>query len=78
MNQSLYYIKINQIIDEYISNLCVGDKLDNERELSLKLSVSRTTLRERLTYLSNRGFLFKHHGKPTRYIKDIFSEEDHF
>ena len=40
-----------------------GDRLLGERELSLKLGVSRPVLREALRSLANQGFLDIRHGK---------------
>jgi GntR family negative regulator for fad regulon and positive regulator of fabA len=44
-----------------------------ERELAVKLGVTRPTLREALQRLARDGWLEIHHGKPTR-VRDFWTE----
>jgi len=57
---------------DYINsnNLKPGDKLPSENELSEKLNVSRTTLREALAELSRENIIYKKHGKGTFVMKE--------
>ncbi|HEY0882899.1 MAG TPA: GntR family transcriptional regulator, partial [Archangium sp.] len=50
-----------------------GSTLPPERELALKLGVTRPTLREALQRLDRDGWIEVRHGKSTR-VKDIWRE----
>lgn len=51
-----------------------GSKLPNENELSLALNVSRTTLREAISFLVAQGVLEIHRGKGTFVSPDLPEE----
>ncbi len=57
------------IIDEHIYNF--GEKLPNENELSQKLGISRTTLREAIRTLISNGVLEVKRGKGTYVAEQI-------
>ena len=48
-----------------------GSKLPNENDLSSELNVSRTTLREAVSFLVNQGILEIHRGKGTFVSKEL-------
>ena len=48
-----------------------GSKLPNENDLSSELNVSRTTLREAVSFLANQGILEIHRGKGTFVSKEL-------
>ncbi len=57
------------IVEEHIYNY--GEKLPNENELSQKLGVSRTTLREAIRTLISNGVLVVKRGKGTYVAEEI-------
>lgn len=57
------------IVDEHVYQ--AGSKLPNENELSMKLQVSRTTLREAISFLVAQGVLEIRRGKGTFVSPDL-------
>lgn len=57
------------IVDEHLYE--AGSKLPNENELSIKLQVSRTTLREAISFLVAQGVLEIRRGKGTFVSPDL-------
>lgn len=62
---------VNVTVQKYLmdfikkKNLSKGDKLPSERELVAYLEVSRSSVREALHSLSDKGIILKHPGKGT-------------
>jgi GntR family transcriptional repressor for pyruvate dehydrogenase complex len=66
---------ITKIIDMVKKGeLLPGEKLPSQEELSQKLGVSRTSLREALKELNIRGFIYTIHGKGT-YVSENTANE---
>lgn len=63
--------KFRQALSE--EKIKIGDKLPNERELSIQLGISRTSLREAISIMSAYGILESRPGEGT-YVTDKFAE----
>lgn len=73
--QRVYEQVVKQITDLIMSNnLCVGDKLPSETQLTRELAVSRTALREAIKALEQKGLLEVRHGSGT-FVRNIRLEE---
>lgn len=59
----LYIQLANIFIENIEKNMNENDKLDTEREISKKYSLSRVTVRQSLDYLQKNGYIYKIHGK---------------
>lgn len=59
----LYIQLSDQLIDEIVNNMEVGDLLPSERKLTEIYGMSRTTVRLALTNLENKGYISTQHGK---------------
>lgn len=60
------YVKLVTFLKEYIEkNMKKDQKLLSEREISLRLKVSRFTVRQALNELERTGYIYKVHGKGT-------------
>lgn len=77
----IYESVINQILDMLkIGEIKAGDKLPTERDLSKKLCISRSSLREALKILELKGIILNKQGKG-RFVRglrkgDIFDSEN--
>lgn len=69
LSQRTAEILKKMIIEEHIYNY--GEKLPNENELSQKLGISRTTLREAIRTLISNGVLVVKRGKGTYVAEQI-------
>ncbi len=65
-NRSLYDQAIDSLLN-LIQNerYQFGDKLPTEHQLSTELGISRTTLREAISYLERQGIVSRRHGIGT-------------
>ena len=73
-NVKVYEIIMNQIKDIVKSGeLKRGDKLPSERDLALKLNVSRTSVREAIKALETLGLIESKHGEGN-YIRSDFED----
>ena len=73
-NVKVYEIIMNQIKDIVRSGeLKRGDKLPSERDLALKLNVSRTSVREAIKALETLGLIESKHGEGN-YIRSDFED----
>lgn len=73
-NVKVYEIIMNQIKDIVRSGeLKRGDKLPSERDLALKLNVSRTSVREAIKALETLGLIESRHGEGN-YIRNDFED----
>lgn len=73
-NVKVYEIIMNQIKDIVRSGeLKRGDKLPSERDLALKLNVSRTSVREAIKALETLGLIESKHGEGN-YIRNDFED----
>lgn len=73
-NIKVYEMIMNQIKEIVKSGeLKTGDKLPSERDLALKLNVSRTSVREAIKALSTLGLIESKHGEGN-YIKSNFED----
>lgn len=73
-NVKVYEMIMNQIKEIVKSGeLKTGDKLPSERDLALKLNVSRTSVREAIRALSTLGLIESKHGEGN-YIKSDFED----
>ena len=73
-NVKVYEIIMNQIKDIVRSGeLKRGDKLPSERDLALKLNVSRTSVREAIKALETLGLIESRHGEGN-YIRSDFED----
>ncbi|MGO4886299.1 GntR family transcriptional regulator [Anaerobacillus sp. MEB173] len=59
------HIQLKKELESKIINGYYNEKLPSERELMEQYSVSRSTVREAISYLVREGFLEKKHGKGT-------------
>ncbi|MCT6904183.1 MAG: GntR family transcriptional regulator, partial [Lactobacillus sp.] len=80
------YLKLVAFLKNYIQNNMKKDqKLLSERDISLRLKISRYTVRRALDELEKRGYIYKIHGKGTFVsekssltpLNDIYSFTDH-
>ena len=72
----LYLQIANNLIEQIeAGTLAPGTRLPSERELSLKLSVQRETVRQALAVLDNEGLITRRHGSGT-YIAEPKIERD--
>lgn len=80
------YLKLVAFLKNYIQNNMKKDqKLLSERDISLRLKISRYTVRRALDELEKRGYIYKIHGKgtfvseksPLTPLNDIYSFTDH-
>jgi GntR family negative regulator for fad regulon and positive regulator of fabA len=64
----------NRLIDAILEgDFPIGSTLPAERELAMRMGVTRPTLREALQRLGRDGWVEIHHGKPTR-VRDYWHE----
>ena len=79
MNSEAKCKKIYQIVIDYIGDMIInedlkkGDKLPTERDLAMKLNVSRNSIREALKILDVIGLVSRRQGDGT-YIKESFDD----
>jgi len=65
-NRSLYDQAIDSLINLiHNEKYQIGDKLPTEHQLSTELGISRTTLREAISYLERQGIVSRRHGIGT-------------
>lgn len=74
---SLYIQLVEKLIAYITEELTPGDRLLSERDICEKYSVSRTTVRQALSELENRGYIYKRHGKGT-FVSSLFLERNRF
>ena len=59
----LYIQLMNILINQIENDMKENDKLESEREICIKYSVSRTTVRQALDELEKNKYIYKLHGK---------------
>jgi GntR family transcriptional regulator len=74
-NTPLYIQLMNILIDQIENNMKENDKLDSEREICKKYSLSRTTVREALDELEKNKYIYKVQGKGN-FISPKVVEQD--
>ena len=63
-NEHIYYNIYTEFKDKILNKeLKLGEKIDSERNLSIKYNVSRNTIRHMFNLLEKEGYIFKIHGK---------------
>lgn len=60
-----YHFQIKDVLKQEIADGLYDEKIPSERELIVRFSVSRTTIREAINHLVHEGILEKIHGKGT-------------
>lgn len=65
------YPALGDVIQYIKENFKVGDKILSERNLELYVGHNRQPIREALLILECRGNLFRAHGKPTVYLREL-------
>jgi len=74
-NTPLYIQLMNILIDQIENHMKENDKLDSEREICKKYSLSRTTVREALDELEKNKYIYKVQGKGN-FISPKVVEQD--
>lgn len=73
-NKSLYLQLIDKLVEE-IKLMSPGEKLLSERQLCIDLNVSRTTVRNAINFLENKGYVKRIQGKGT-FVNDSTNKRE--
>ena len=65
------YSQVMLDLEQMINAMCLGDRLETERELALRFNVSRETVRKSLRMLSEKGVLESRRGSGTYVLRHV-------
>ena len=65
------YSQVVLDLEQMINAMCLGDRLETERELALRFNVSRETVRKSLRTLAEKGVLESRRGSGTYVLRHV-------